>query len=532
MSNFSNFIEEDIEAKKVLVSTLPTNNKTNIKKYNAKIDSVASKYEEYKKSLKKYLESKSKSFNEKPSEVDIEKLSEAVGKLERVRFILNPTNTYFEKMGFDNLLYEISNYYDFNFDFLNEVIIKFLDKFKMAGINLKSIDFDYTCYVFEYMKGFLESKESGSYTKVAEIFEKIYWVNPEIIQHIELNFRKLIKKHEKNFNDYINKSQLEVMRENGIKNYDECLDKLKEAYEQLYDAKEENVHDIIELAKNGSIDINNYFKDSRVRTSTYSTIMVDSINLDNVPVMDKFYEKIIKLKINIEEYRNYTKFISLIDSFKKEYEKQIPLENDKSDYNKQLKEFEVKISNKELKLEKLNKKISNNRNEKAVKQLKIDSIKEAKELYDLYKQHDEEYFKYNVMKILTKSLTVAELLNFYYSFDYFKKQAIKKVFDITNYDEIKKLSDNFDLFAMNLENVIIQGIFVFEEVKIDKIIINKYRLDNININQESLSLDDLDTYLEKLEFLLRINKIEKSSTTVEKIWFQTQVENFKKLEEK
>jgi hypothetical protein len=117
-----------------------------------------------------------------------------------LRFILNPSNTFFEKMGFDNLLFEISNYYDFNFNSLNEIINRFLDKFELAGITISNHDFDYTCYVHEYMTSFLEvrNKKSENYDEVSEIFEKIYWVNPEIIEHIELNFRKLIKKHEKN----------------------------------------------------------------------------------------------------------------------------------------------------------------------------------------------------------------------------------------------------------------------------------------------------------------------------------------------
>ena len=59
------------------------------------------------------------------------------------------------------------------------------------------------------MSAFLDVRYSTdkNYAKLSETFEKIYWVNPDIIRHIELNFRKLIRIHSKKFNEYILKIQ-------------------------------------------------------------------------------------------------------------------------------------------------------------------------------------------------------------------------------------------------------------------------------------------------------------------------------------
>ena len=207
MNNFLEFIKKDIEAKKALVSTMPTKTKTNIKKLNKTIDVIESKYIAYKNSLTNYLLAKSRSFILKDDEknVNTDKLNEKIIDLEHVKFLLNPSNTFFEKMGFDTLLYQISNYTTFNFDSLNDIINGFLDKFEMANILLTSDDFNYTCYVHEYMTAFLEvrHKKSKNYDKVGEVFEQIYWINPELIEHIELNFRKLIKINERKFSNYI-----------------------------------------------------------------------------------------------------------------------------------------------------------------------------------------------------------------------------------------------------------------------------------------------------------------------------------------
>ena len=74
MNNFLQFIEEDVNAKKNLVSSLPTKTKTNIKKYNEKIDEITKKYISYKESVKKYLDVKSKSFNIKANDKNLMKI--------------------------------------------------------------------------------------------------------------------------------------------------------------------------------------------------------------------------------------------------------------------------------------------------------------------------------------------------------------------------------------------------------------------------------------------------------------------------
>jgi len=72
------------------------------------------------------------------------------------------------------------------------------------------------------------------------------------------------------------------------------------------------------------------------------------------------------------------------------------------------------------------------------KTLKIESVCKAKEIYELYKIYDQEYFKDKVLRILSKTLSVADLLNLYYSFDYFKMLAIKKVYNLNTYQEIEE----------------------------------------------------------------------------------------------
>ena len=85
-------------------------------------------------------------------------------------------------------------------------------------------------------------------------------------------------------------------------------------------------------------------------------------------------------------------------------------------------------------------------------------------------------------------------------------------------------SDDFDIFAMNPNNVIVCSVMSFDEVSISKFIMNKYRLLNININEENLYPENVPELIERINLVLRIKALEESKLDVEKLWFMVQVD--------
>lgn len=538
MDNFLDFILKDIDAKKTIDSTAPTKTKTNRRQLYETLENIEGKYRDYQKNIRNYLMAKEKSLTIKDEDDELIHKRERIKNLEEVRALLNPSNTYFEKMGFDLLLYQINNYYVFNFNSLNKIINGFLEKFEQAGILLQSEDFDYTCYVHEYMTSFLEVyyKKSSNYNKVSEVFEQIYYLNPEIIGHIELNFRKLIEKNKHKFIHHISKLQKEAVDRNMVRDYDSCVSELKSLYNEVSFSKEKSISEIIELAKDGSIDIDQYLEDSKVRKTAFETVIADGIDYHNKEDMEDICTSLEKLEENIEEYNYYLEFLPLIKDFKDEYIK-IVSDTTRSEY-KGLREIRDTINKKEDELARINRKIFGGKTgffdfkSGDPKTLKIESIYKAKELYELYKIYDQEYFKDKVMLILDKTLSIADLLNLYYSFDYFKKLAIKRVFNTKSYEEVVSYSEKFDRFARNPNNVVMPGVLVFEESNIVRVIANKYRLNNIKIQEEDLAQNNLSNLMNKISLILRVCLIENSSSSIEKIWFITQVNKIREKEKK
>ena len=514
MNNFLDFINNDIEVKKTLLSSLPTKTKTNIKKFNETVAEFSSKYVTYRNSVYKYINAKNKSLKIKTTSKDLQAYMDNISTLQKIRKFFNPYNTYYEKMGFDELAYRISNYYVFNFDSVDKIIHEFIDKFELVGITLTEKDFDYTYYVNRYMKVFLNVR-SGKDTleNLNKTFEEIYWVNPDLIGHIEINFRKLIRKYNKKFEDYVKKIRKDYSRDYYIENYRDCIKKLEKAYEELAKASKEDVSDILTKALNGEFDISQYLKTNKFRQSAYSSFISPDISLEDKASMEKICMTLNKLGANLKEYSQYLEIVPMLDEFRKQYEKQAS-QND-ANYN-EMKALENVIRKKEAELEKINKKVWKKEDNRS---LKIESVSMAKKLYALYKKYDGEYIKAQISEVLNINMTIAEVLDLYYSFDYFKKLTIQTVYKVNSYNDVIEKSDLFDEFAMNPTNIIARGLSIFEDNNIPRIIANKYKLNNIQINEEDIVGDNISVLNSKISLIERVNNIENSGATVEQIWF-------------
>lgn len=532
MNNFLEFINKDIEGKKEQIANTPVRTKVNKRKYNETLEKMTDKYKEYKDNVYKYLTVKAKNLIKLKDNNDDDELIETINKLEGARNLLNPYNTYVEKMGFDSLLYQMNCCSTLNFKSLNHIVNGFLDKFELAGIILESNDFDYTCYVHQYMESFLEVRNKGDndYSNISEIFEQIYWLNPELIQHIDLNFRKLIRRFAKNFNDYLNELCDEVKKSLDLKSYEDCLSKIAIAYGELNNKQKESIEDVVRLSIDGEIDIEHYKEDNKVRKVAFSTLLGDDFNINNTDKFNRVCDDLDKLKFNLVELSNYLTFEPLFEEFKKQYGK---LENNNKK-NTALKEYETKIMKMEVELDKMNKKISSGKKslfgtltEIEIKNLKIDSVLKAKELYDLYKEYEKEYFKDKVENVISSNMSVTDLLKLYASFDYFKKMAIQNVFELESYDEVADLADKYDSFSSNPLNNVMEGVLLFGEINIPMIICNKYRLSGIIIDEESLNEDNINALLNKINIIIRTNIINNSDIPLEKIWFVTKVKQYK-----
>ena len=133
---------------------------------------------------------------------------------------------------------------------------------------------------------------------------------------------------------------------------------------------------------------------------------------------------------------------------------------------------------KEKELDKQNAKIKNPRglfgfrSESALQLAKMKSNLLIREIADLYVEYDQEYFKSIIRKYVNSDMTVLEVIHLYYSFGYYKKTAIQAAYELETYDAIMEYSDEFDLYSMNPNNLIAEGIEIFNNSNVSEVIAN------------------------------------------------------------
>ena len=172
------------------IEVLPTNNRKNKEKYIEYLDECLNQYRpmleqceteiknRYNEVLAKYKDLTYSLFD---TSIDYNSL-----KLSDVRAFSS------EKMNLDSLLYRLNNSpRETNLDEVNKILLQLISNFKIAGIDLKESDFTHSEAVNLYIKTLL----SGG-ANIQDVFNDIYWKNPDIIKQIELNIKYLYYKND------------------------------------------------------------------------------------------------------------------------------------------------------------------------------------------------------------------------------------------------------------------------------------------------------------------------------------------------
>ncbi len=530
MSNFLEYIKDDIELKTSALSSMPDRTKTNINNLVSKLETFESRYSGYKDSVKKYIDVKAGAISIKDGDALVDKqkrenLIKELNELQSLKVLINPLNTYYEKLGFDSLLYKLSRYADFDFSTMNNIIKEFISKFDLINVKLTKDNFLINTYVNEYMAAYFESSDN-SFSNVESVFEKIYWVNPNLVGHIELNFRRLIRKNKDKFEEYASKIRDEAVNKTGVDSYDNYLKKLESLKLEIINLESESVTEMISYAKDGKISFDDYFDDSNLVKTAYSSLFIEQDNLDKIKVASELK----KLKNIILEFKGYNEFIPFIEIAKakfNEYKEDRPINEvgaeieDLEDKLRDISEaiFGGKDMSKKGKFSFSNLFKESNEPQKSLKEMEADSIKYADRVLELYKLIDETKFYTKLKTSLNEYSSMNEFLNLFSSFNFYKYVLLREAFKIEKYDALIDMGNKFDEFCNNPNNVVITSIPVFSDYNIAKLIVNKYRLNNINLTEENLKTNGLDMLAKYIDVYLRIEHFKSIGLSADKLWF-------------
>lgn len=467
-----NEIINKIETAKEILSALPKNNTKNTIKYISEANKIYASFNNAKIQLVEEIKQR------------IKTIDNIVAKEEEVSFdfwglknnisLLNKNNTPYEKLNLDKILYNLSKFYKTNLKDINQSILEAIDSFNKVGIVLKEKDFIYDEYQREYMKEILIVDETNLENLNAS-FENYYWKSPNIIFYIDFNFRSLYNKHKKKFEKYVlnlkkelNKSIEDLIKEykDNKTTYDLSVDKSSKMY----------LNNFID----GTLDRKDYNKDnvSKLLKELCNT------NIDSEPRI------LFNLKHTLDEYKMYLKYRNIIENIKEELKNK-----EKINSSKKLKE----ISKLESNLSKLNRKKYSN------KTLQIEETIEK--IKNLYKEYDELYYKENLYKNLNEESKIVNGLEFITS--YYKHFIIlfKKDNENITIGEIEQSLEELKEFVLSPYNNIINNLNLLGDYDVPTIIMDKYKLYNINITLDDLEEENLDVLMKKVNIICNYYKI-------------------------
>ena len=165
-----NKVIEKIEIDKEILSTMPKNNKKNLLKYIDKINELKEEYNLLSEELYNDMNKRYKKIISVKQNPIIKENSIAISEIEELLEIIDTVKTSYEKIGMDKIIYKLGRFYKENLENINIEILNFLNKFNSIGIKLTCEDFDYSLYVYEYMKVFFQNIEDINSKEIKEKF--------------------------------------------------------------------------------------------------------------------------------------------------------------------------------------------------------------------------------------------------------------------------------------------------------------------------------------------------------------------------
>ena len=228
------------------------------------------------------------------------------------------------------------------------------------------------------------------------------------------------------------------------------------------------------------------------------------------------YDNLLKLEETINLYAQYLNYSFIINDIKKLYNN---ISSFKGKYQAGLKE----ILKNENKLFALNKKIEN----KGIFKIKQDKIKELittrnNLIEDIIKQYsvlDKIAIYETVEKFINNQTSYLDILKIVcFNFSYLVNLYKDNKEDITE-EEIKNEIYNLISFVYGNTSDLLLNIFIQEEKNIPLIIRDRFRLINIRVLDEDLSVDNISDFINKINRIIQYYDIKNNNIDINELEF-------------
>ena len=396
---------------------------------------------------------------------------------------------------------------------LNNILFLFIEEMKKNGISLSIEDFQYTMFTEEYMTSFLEN---SSYEAMKPIFEKIFFTCPDLKIHLKLCLNDIIKRHAKELKEAYQKKKEEDFSTYQVDS-NTVIDTFISKKNDLNDQIDIDPYFLSKPFLDSELKITDYMQDSPAREKNFDSFSLLGAykELDDSNKKD-FNEAIKDLYLTLKELKSYYGYQFIIEDLKERFKNKDSI---KTTFQAKEKELLSEDKNR-LKILKDYKKsmgigfLAKNNPVKA-KLLKQKMNEEIIKINTIY----EEYLDLNMTKEIANLNESSSIYDFFItslkSFTFLEKSFEKD--ELLSENKLVDNMENYFDFIYHPNNYFIRKMNAFREEAVEDIVSEKYRLLNINITSEMINKEMIDSTLESILYLVRIQNIEKSPISIERI---------------
>ena len=497
-------VNHDIDVAKEVLDSMPKNNAKNLATYKKKVQDLKEEYSGYRDEILVEIRRRaSKALNAQPSP-RLELVKKELQDYKDLA-LFNPVNTPFEKMGFDTLLYSITHYYKTDLASVNEDIKEAIAKFEAVGVTLTEKDFIYSNYARKYVKELLKD---DSIERMKDVFEDLHWKCPDVISHVETSLRILFNVYVKDFERYIEERKREVVTDNL--SYDDYVLKRNNLAKELGDLERFDESVIINKFMQGELMLNDYGPVTVSRC--YSRFLGDNCDVSKGKAKKEDFRNLYH---NLEEYKYYLKFSYLLDDFKKKYAERDAHKDDLARVTKEINDIVATLV-----------KLTSEINEGSTKgflffKKKVDIEQHYLTINEKVKELDQKYDEYDKAMIYSKmnefisdTSSIFDAFNFVYSFKSYLRACIKENEENVDLKRVKERVKEFETFLLNPNMNILSNLAFTVDHNVAMILIDHYKLLEIELNEADLNAEGIDSLKDSLEIINISNALDEYDLSI------------------
>ena len=505
--------------------------KSAVKERNEYVEEQIKKFDKYQVEVYRLIKLRVNKLlpNDKSNHYD--SLKKNIEKEKQIIVFNNSDYSIDFKLGIFKLISSIDINDDVSLNTINNTFLNIIKIFEDASIKLTISDFTYSMFTEKYMHVFLDNIEKNNRFEevMKKCFDSIYWECPDIIKHLKLNFWSLLEKYEEKLKIYTDAVSYQLLQKTG---YDKnsLIDKylgnvnkynLEVSRDEFY-----NLDSFLSKKKN----VLDYLDGSATRVKNLDQFVIDG-EFKDIEDSSKFYDNMVELAHTLSVLKLYYRYEFIIKDIQDKYSKK---DANKSVFSNKLKEVKTeegkrkKIYNDYLKA--CGKNLFHKVNEEKIKSNKLAINEEILKLDTLYNElHDLE-----IVELINKKVNSTDSLYDLFSLSYESYYYLEKMFnehfkDSDDYSFEEELNKYFD-FIYSPYNDFLKKINGFSMVDVSNVITDKYRLLGINVTNDNISVDNLDSFMDSVNYVKFIDDILKGDLSFDDINVIVKFREFESIE--